>query len=166
VTFYLALPLLTIVALLQNAWLSRLSIFGARPDLMLLFVLCWTIVGGFGEGIIWAFVGGLMIDLLSGGPMGAHILALIGVAFVGRQPWGEGLGAPLIRVLLLALVGSLVYHAVLLTVLTWTGHAVDWGYSFLQVTGPSVALTVVLSPVVQRMMGWARGRLQPRDQRR
>ena len=127
---------------------------------MLLVVLLWTILRGMNEGMIWGFIGGLAVDLLSGGPLGAHILALLAVAFVGRQPWGEGLGAPLVRVLLLALVSGLVYHVILLTVLTWTAHVVDWGYSFLRVAAPSVALTVVLSPFVRQALKWISTRIE------
>ena len=159
-SLYLAVPMLTLIALLQNAWLSRINLFGSRPDLMLLVVLGWTIVRGVNEGVVWAFVGGLMIDLLSGGPLGATILALLAVAFVGHQPWGEGLGAPLVRVVLLALVGSVAYHVMLLAVLTATGHIVDWSYSFLQVAGPSLILTVVLAPVVRRILAWVAAKLE------
>ena len=158
-SLYLAVPLLLFLALLQNAWLSGVELFGARPDLMFLVVLGWTIVRGVNEGMIWAFIGGLMIDLLSGGPVGAYVLALLAVAFVGHQQWGVGLGTPLVRVLLLSLVGSLAYHIVVLAVLTWTGHAIDWSYSFLQVTAPSVVLSVVLAPVVRRVLTWLAQRL-------
>jgi rod shape-determining protein MreD len=127
---------------------------------MLLVVLCWTIVRGANEGMVWAFVGGLITDLLSGGPVGAYILALLGVAFVGHQAWGEGLGTPLVRILLLALVASLVYHIVLLTVLTWTGRVVDWSYSFLQVAAPSVVLSVVLAPIIRRILAWLASKLE------
>jgi len=161
-SLYLAVPLLTVVALLQNAWLSRVSLFGSRLDLMFLLVLGWTIVRGVNEGMIWAFIGGLMIDLLSGGPIGATILALLSVAFVGHQPWGEGLGAPLIRVLLLAFVASLAYHVVLLAVLTSTGHVVDWSFSFLRVVPPSLILGVVLAPVVRRVLAWVAAKLELR----
>jgi rod shape-determining protein MreD len=166
VSIYLAIPLLTAIALVQNAWLSRVSLWGARLDLMLLIVLCWTIVRGVNEGMIWGFVGGLIVDLLSGGPMGAYTLALLGVAFAGHQRWGEGLGTPLVRILLVTLVASLGYHVALLTVLSWTGHVVDWGYSFLRVAGPSVLLTMVLAPPVRRALAWAAAKLEPGGQAR
>ena len=165
-SLYLAVPLLAFVALLQNAWLSQVSLWGARPDLMLVVVLAWTIVRGINEGLAWGFIGGLIIDLISGGPLGAHVLALLAVAFVGGQNWGEGLGAPLVRVLLLALVGGLAYHIVLLTVLTWTGHVVDWGYAFLRVAAPSVAFTVVIAPFAVRGTGWLSRRLEGEAPRR
>jgi rod shape-determining protein MreD len=133
---------------------------------MLLFVLAWTILRGMNEGIVWGFVGGLITDLLSGGPLGAHILALLAVAFVGRQPWGEGLGAPLVRTLLLALVSALVHHIILLTVLTWTGHVVDWGHAFLRVAAPSVALTVILAPFARQALGWVSVRIDGGGPRR
>lgn len=158
-SLYLAVPLLTLVALIQNAWLARVDILGSRPDLMLLIVLCWTIVRGAGEGLIWAFVGGLLTDLLSGGPLGTYILALLAVVFVADQPWGEGLGTPLVRVLLLALVGALSYHAVILTILTLTGRVVDWTASALRVAGPSAAFVIVSAPSVRRALAWISARL-------
>jgi rod shape-determining protein MreD len=126
---------------------------------MLQFVLAWTILRGINEGIIWGFVGGLLIDLLSGGPLGVNILALLAVAFVGRQPWGEGLGAPLVRFLLLGLVSALVYHAIVLTVLTWTGRVADWSYAFLRIAAPSVLLNVVLTPFSRHALRWVSVRI-------
>ncbi|MEZ4636134.1 MAG: rod shape-determining protein MreD [Caldilineaceae bacterium] len=43
-----------------------------RPDLVLLAVLAWTLFNGGYSGIVWAFVGGLWMDVLSGGPMGVE----------------------------------------------------------------------------------------------
>ncbi len=41
IDLYLSLPLLTGLALLQSVLFSRISLLGARPDLMLLAVLAW-----------------------------------------------------------------------------------------------------------------------------
>jgi rod shape-determining protein MreD len=159
IRLYLAIPVLTIVALLQNTWLSRVNLWGARPDLMLQCVLAWTTIRGINEGIVWGFIGGLLVDLLSGGPLGVNVLALLAVAFVGSQPWGEGLGAPLVRVLLLALVSSLVCHVILLTVLTWTGRVADWSYAFLRVAAPSVGLNVLAAPLSTQALRWVSERI-------
>jgi len=121
---------------------------------MLLVVLAWSIVRGVDEGVVWGFIGGLIIDLLSGGPLGATALALVLAAFLAGQPWGKGLGSRVAQLLLLALMGVTVYHLVLLLVLAWTGHAVDWKFALLRVAGPSALLNTLLIPFVQQPLAW------------
>jgi rod shape-determining protein MreD len=150
----LAIPLLTGVALIQSVLLSRVNLWGARPDLVLLVVLTWTVVRGVDEGLVWGFIGGLLVDLLSGGPLGATVLALLAATFLAGQPWGRGIGPPVVWLLLLALLAIVAYHLTLLAVLAWTGHAVDWGWALLRVAGPSALLNTLLVPFVQRPLNW------------
>ncbi|MBE9508481.1 MAG: rod shape-determining protein MreD [Chloroflexi bacterium] len=140
--------------MIQSVLLSRVNLWGARPDLMLLFVLTWAAVRDVDEGLVWGFVGGLIVDLLSGGPLGATALALLAVAFLAGQPWGRGIGSPVVRLLLLALASALVYHLILLTTLAWTGHTVGWGFSLLRVAVPSAVLNTLLAPFVQQPVAW------------
>jgi len=154
INLYLTIPLLTSVALIQTVLLSRINLWGARPELMLLVVLIWAVVRGVDEGLVWGFIGGLIVDLLSGAPMGATMLALLSVVFLAGQPWGQGLSSQVARLLLPALVGVVVYHLVLLLVLAWTGHAVDWGFALLRVAGPSALLNTMLAPFVQQPLAW------------
>jgi rod shape-determining protein MreD len=142
------------VALIQTVLLSRINLWGARPELMLLVVLIWAVVRGVDEGLVWGFIGGLVVDLLSGAPMGATVLALLSVVFLAGQPWGQGLSSQVAQLLLPALVGVVVYHLVLLLVLAWTGHAVDWGFALLRVAGPSALLNTMLAPFVRQPLAW------------
>lgn len=150
----MSIPLLTGLALAQTVWLSRVSLWGARPDLMLLTVLVWAVIRGMDEGMVWGLIGGLIVDLFSGGPLGATALALLAAAFLTGQPWGQGIGSPIMRLLLLAFAAGLVYHLVLLAVLAWTGYGVEWGPAILRVAGPSALLNAVLAPFVQRPLKW------------
>lgn len=147
-------PLLTGVALIQTTFLARIDVLGARPNLMLLVVLVWTVVRGIDEGLIWAFVGGLLLDLLSGGPLAGMALALLAAAYLAGQSLVEGMGSQAVRLVILTVLGALVYHVVLLFVLDWSGHTVDWGFSLLRVAGPSVLLNGALAPVVLAPLNW------------
>ncbi|RLC93666.1 MAG: rod shape-determining protein MreD [Chloroflexi bacterium] len=160
IKFYLSLPLLTGIALIQSILLSRVSLKGARPDLMLLVVLAWAAVRSVDEGVVWGFVGGLIIDLLSGGPLGATALALTLAAFWAGQSWGQGFGIALIRLLLLALLSTATYYLVLLIILAWTGHAIDWEFALLHVAGPSVLLNTILTPFVRQPLAWLSSRIR------
>jgi rod shape-determining protein MreD len=121
---------------------------------MLLVVLAWSLVRSVDEGLVWAFVGGLIVDLLSGGPLAGTALALLGAAYVGGQSLGEEFGSKALRSMILALLGAATYHVALLIILDWTGHTVDWTFSFLRVAGPSVLLNGVLAPLVLQPLSW------------
>ena len=148
------------MALIQSVFLSRVNLWGARPDLMLLVVLAWAVVRNLDEGLAWGFIGGLIVDLFSGGPLGASALALSAVALLAGQQWGQGLGPQVVRLLFVAFVGAVVYHLILLTALTWTGHTVSWGFSLLRVAVPSALLNVALAPFVQQPLAWLERRVR------
>lgn len=150
---YLAVPLLTIVALLQGVLFSRVSLWGARPELMLLIVMLWAMVRSVDEGLVWGFIGGLLVDLLSGGPLAGTSLALLAAALLAGQPWGQGLGSSTLRLLLLTFIGALAYHLVLLIALS-TGHTVAWGFSLWRVALPSTLLNVALAPFLRPLLIW------------
>ena len=132
----------------------------ARPDLILIIVIIWAALRGVEEGVVWAFIGGLLLDLLSGGPLGLYPLALVPAAFVAGQSWGQALGVSIVRLLLIAVASALSYHVVVLTVLAWGGYVVEWAYALSRVVGPSVALTVILSPLVRIPLSWLDRRIR------
>ncbi len=69
-------------ALVQVTWASQLEIAGTFPNLVLIAVigLAWT--QGVRAGLIWACVGGVLLDLNAPGPLGPHAVALLAGAYV------------------------------------------------------------------------------------
>ncbi len=74
---YIAIPLFLGLAVLQTAVLPYFPLYGVVVQLLLLVVVSWTLLHGLEEGLVWAFVAGLCIDLFSIGPTGATALAYI-----------------------------------------------------------------------------------------
>ena len=84
-----------VVALLETSVAPFVVIGGAKPDLVLTFAVVTTVTINAESGYTWAFVGGLMLDLLSAPvrPLGSTTLTLllaVGVAaviarFAGRS---------------------------------------------------------------------------------
>jgi rod shape-determining protein MreD len=67
-----------LAALLETSVFSELRPFGVKPDLVFVFAIITAMVVGVEDGLIWAFLGGLMLDLLSAErPIGATTLALL-----------------------------------------------------------------------------------------
>src|SRR5256714_7378649 len=71
-------------ALLQGTVAPLIAVGGARPSLPILVAASWSIAAGAREGVWWAFFGGLVSDLISGGPLGAFALASLPPVAAGR----------------------------------------------------------------------------------
>jgi rod shape-determining protein MreD len=64
-------------ALLEVTLLPALRIGGAQPDLVLVAAVVWTFIAGFEGALVYAFAGGLMLDVLTGRPLGSTAFALL-----------------------------------------------------------------------------------------
>ena len=82
ILFYVMIPLVLMAGLLQSTAAARLEIRGVKPDLVLLLLVLGTLIYGSRSGLVWAFVGGIALDIFSGGPMGASSLALMAAVLV------------------------------------------------------------------------------------
>ena len=80
--FYVMIPLVILAGLLQSTAANRIEIRGVKPDLVLLLIIAGTLIYGSRPGLIWAFIGGITLDIFSGGPMGASSLALMAATLV------------------------------------------------------------------------------------
>lgn len=79
---YVAIPLMALLALLQAAVLAHLPIFGLVPQLPFLVALAWGLLQEPEEGLLWAFVAGIFMDMLSAAPLGSTSLAWMVSIFV------------------------------------------------------------------------------------
>lgn len=103
----------TITALVEETLApSYLAVGSATPHPVLVGGVIWTIAAGIDRGIIWAFVGGLVLDSLIGRPLGVSAFALlvaVGGAALIAQPFPRlRLVAPVVAVPILSIVNSLV----------------------------------------------------------
>jgi rod shape-determining protein MreD len=74
--------LMLAAVLVQVTWASRIEIAGAFPNIVLLAVIGLTWTSGVRTGLVWACVGGLLLDLTSPGPLGPHAIALLAGVYV------------------------------------------------------------------------------------
>jgi rod shape-determining protein MreD len=79
---YLAFPVMLFLLLLQVTVSPNFELYGVTPQLLFLITIVWALYYGLQQGLIWAFVGGILIDLFSAGPMGASSLALMAAVMV------------------------------------------------------------------------------------
>ena len=125
VLFYLMIPLLLLLAVVQSTAASHWQLGGVKPDLVLLTVIVGTLLYGGRSGILWAFVGGVAVDLFSSGPLGTSSLAMMAavlVVSIGHRPLSRY--NPLVP-LAAAVLGTLVYSSAYLAILALL-NSMDW----------------------------------------
>jgi len=106
-------------ALLQGSVVPFATVAGARPNLVLVAAASWAVAAGPREAIWWAFVGGLAMDLISGGPVGALALAsLLPVAAIGLSETNRrrSIAAASVLVALASGLAGVLYVAILAVV--------------------------------------------------
>jgi len=157
----LGLPLLAVAAVLQATVLSRVHLLGGTVDLVLLLSLSWTLVGEWQGGPAWGLMGGLCLDLLSGGPLGANALGLVLVAYGASLSEGRFWRSHVLLPLATVLLGTILYHLIYLALLALSGHSVDWAASLADVTLPAVLLNTVLMLPVYHLVRWMHGVTHP-----
>lgn len=76
-SLYIVIPLALILTVLQATMLARVPVFGVTLQPALLVAIVWSILRGPYEGIVWAFIIGIVLDFFSVGPTGSVALALM-----------------------------------------------------------------------------------------
>lgn len=132
------------------------------PDLILLIVISWSLLRGGREGLIWGFVGGLCLDLLSGGPLGASAIALMVVSLLSGQGETNIFKGNLLLPLIIAPLGTLVYYGLLLVILELTGRSLSLLPSSSRVILPAAIVNFIAMPFVYVFMRWLNQRIERR----
>lgn len=103
-TIYAAIPVMLVLTIVQTAVLPHFQLLNLSPQLPLLVALAWGLMRGINEGAVWAFIGGLFMDLFSITPLGVSALAYM--AAVTAVLWAKE-AFPTSRVILPVLLAAL-----------------------------------------------------------
>ena len=67
----------TVTAIFELTVGPFLRVGDAQPHFVFIFAIIWAVAAGFEGGLTWAFVGGLVLDVLAQRPLGSSSFALI-----------------------------------------------------------------------------------------
>jgi len=107
----------TVMGLFELTVGPYLRIGSAEPHLVLVLGIVVTVAVGLEAGLVWAFVGGLVLDVLAQRPLGSTAFALLlcmgatsllGRFFVRLRPF-----VPILATLLLSLTYSMILYLAL-----------------------------------------------------
>ncbi len=137
-------------AILEVSVLSQLQLGGVTPELVLAMGIAVAMVAGFEAGMIWAFLGGVMLDmLLPERPLGATTLVLLvatGLALLMARVMEP---PRIIVIAATAFVLSFTYQAALLGLL-----AVTAGISMPSLQPAQMSVSAVLAAVIAGATAW------------
>lgn len=125
---------LVFFALMQATIFPSSELLGIFPDVTLVIILVWSAVRGVRDGLIWAFLVGILLDTLALDPLGGNALALLPVVLLGALSGRAFFHSNLI-VPILACVAATFLHAVVLLLVRSAG-------------GESIAITPLLRIVM------------------
>lgn len=112
-TIYLAIPVMLLLSVVQTAVLPHFPILGLTPQLPFLVALAWGLLRGTDEGIVWAFTGGLLLDLFSVAPMGvtslSFMLAILAIIWIENAMPADRFFIPVIMTIAATVISLLVY---------------------------------------------------------
>ncbi len=160
-TYVVGVPLLVLAAVMQSTVLSHFRVFAGTLDLVLLLTLSWTICGDWLGGIAWGFIGGLCLDLLSGGPLGAAALGLVLMAYFASLTEGRFWRSHVLLPLATIALGTFGFHTLYLVGLSLSGYPVNWSQDLSQVTLPAAVLNTLVMLPVYHALRWVHGLVYP-----
>ena len=113
-TLLLAAVGATVTALLELTVGPYLRIGAAQPHLVLVVGIVVTVAMGLEAGLVWAFVGGLVLDVLADRPLGSTSFALLlcvgATAFLSQFLVRVRPIVPILATLLLSLLYSMILY--------------------------------------------------------
>jgi rod shape-determining protein MreD len=140
--------LLLATVLVQVTWAPRITVAGAFPNLALVAVIAITWTAGVRQGMAWACLAGLMLDLTADGPFGPHAVALLAGAYLTGF-WLRNLDREsVLHPVVAAAASTAVYSAVLVLADDLLGLPVPPPAIAMQLVVAASVYNAALTPVV------------------
>lgn len=142
------------MAIIQSTVMPLVSVGGTKPDLIFLAVVSWSLLRGAEEGIEWGFIGGMFLDVLSGGPFGVSAIALMSVSLLTGLGETNFFRGHFLLPLAVIPFGTIIYYSLILMLLGLLGQSLPWGQSFLRVMLPAALVNLAVMPLVHWGLAW------------
>ncbi len=160
-SLWFLIPLLGLIAVAQTTLVPLIAIGGLKMDLPLMVVVAWGLTSLPGEAVIWGFIAGAFLDLLSGMPFGTQTFALtiIGLllGLVQTTIFRSNVILPPVAMAL----STLAYNVLVLAVLSTLGWQIAWANYLVRVTLPTALLNTITLPIAYFPLRRLYRRLRP-----
>jgi rod shape-determining protein MreD len=142
--YFIAIPILAILAVLQNSILGDFRIFYGQAELILMAVLAWSWYAEQNEAIFWAFVGGILQDVLNPVlPLGTSVIAMLIMVFVIKTIERNFYQVSIFALIGFVSLGSFLHHIILFLVFTSQNYTVPFVDYFQNFSIPTIGFNLI-----------------------
>jgi rod shape-determining protein MreD len=153
--YTIAAAIAVVAALAEFTVVPYLKIGDATLDATLVIGVIWTIAGGLEAGLVFAFVGGIALDILGQRPLGSTAFALLIAVGIASLIGGALTRVRIVAPVVATAVASPVYQLILLfatTVLTTALFSQAALSTVLPSTIYDVVVAAILGPLVMAIV--------------
>jgi cell shape-determining protein MreD len=123
--------------------LPMFRVAGLQPNLVLVLLVAWLMLRGPAEAFLFIPVGGALIGLIDGAPLGIALIALTPLYLVHEARGSRLREGGLVLTTVFTVLMTLSFHLVYLAAYTLQGQSGDWPTAFTRVFVPTTFLNVV-----------------------
>lgn len=159
----LAIPILAGLLIFQSAVLSQFLLLRGTADLVLLALVAWAIQKRVETAWHWAVIGGLMVNFISGLPLGVPLVGYalsVGLALALRKRIWQ---VPFLAMLVAVFFGTLFSHAISYVALALVGNLLPLRETLNLITLPSMLLNLLLALPFYALLGDLASWLYPEE---
>ncbi|MCL6478523.1 MAG: rod shape-determining protein MreD [Peptococcaceae bacterium] len=147
---YILLAMLAMALFLQVTLLNFFTIFGVKPDLVLIIVVFNAFLRGSGKGALVGFWGGLFVDLAAGSYIGVNALSLMAVGYLVGMTESKLYKDGSLIVFFLVWMSSFTAQILNYILLSLMGVHIVPGVALFKVIIPTATYTAALVPFLYR----------------
>ncbi len=148
--FYLLVFLLAAALFVQATLLNLLSVWGVKPDLVIIIVTFNAFLRGSREGALVGFLGGLFKDLAVGGYIGMNALSAMAAGYLIGLTESKLYKDSVLIVFFLVWLSSFTSQFLNYILLTTVDVYISPGVALFNVIIPTATYTALLTPLFYR----------------
>lgn len=149
------------MALVQGLIVPHFKFFDIHPDLIVLVILSWSLGSDADEVLPWAFLGGVILDLLVSTPFGIFTLSMLVMALSANIWHGKSFGHPVFMHAILALPYTTLFNLTAIALLQVFVYPIAWGDALGKLIFPSALINmgtmIIVAPSVLGILRLKRG---------
>ncbi len=159
----ISIPILGGLAIIQSAVLSGIPLLLGTSDLVLVVLLAWALQDEVRNPWQWSLIGGGIMTLLSGLPIGVYLATYLGATFIARYIRRRVWKLPFIGMLTATFLGTIFVQFVSWLARWATGVSIPIDTVLTTIVLPSLLLNLLLTVPIFYLIKDLAQRLYPKE---
>jgi rod shape-determining protein MreD len=147
--------------ILQTSIFSQTMLISGSADLVMLFLIAWSLQEQVKNSWLWAVVAGFIISIVSAMPFFAPLLGYLGVLGISKLLQRRLWRIPILVMFIITFMGTFYQQALYVVTLQVSGVPIPWDQSLDAVILPSVLLNLIFAIPIYAIANELVGRIYP-----